>query len=374
MLLGTLHCSCLEHRFLFLKVIQHALRNGQNLGAILFNLDSPRMSKMYFGPPTPQCAQVLALDATVFKTLLSRFPSQTWWSGQADRTKNVTLFRLAIVLQIVGTAFNDAGNRDGHFYETIYSLLDSVSPEYRQTFGDVLMDKLKKLQKEGGGTDWRRQKERWVELFIACAASIGHMEQLGPPGDVISSVSFCTSAVFLTKTHLACDSFFHSRTHVENFDFSTSSEKKTSMDVAVIWGESPMTSKCEFWNYWEPPPPLQITPKCTEIHKNENIQHSCTELYTNEPNSIPNIHFGLFYKIPNLHPNFDPTHEQGRNFWKAKNKYCHSNTQPMCNILSKCRYSFHQIFVLSETQTNLCNQDPDFCILKFEPFYLEPKH
>ena len=51
-------------------------------------------------------------------------------------------------MQIVGTKFNETGKETGQYFETIYSLLDSVSPEYRKTFGDVLMDKLSRLQNQ----------------------------------------------------------------------------------------------------------------------------------------------------------------------------------------------------------------------------------
>ena len=48
----------------------------------------------------------------------------------------------------MGSKFDEIGKESGQYFETIYSLLDSVSPEYRKTFGDVLMDKLSRLQNQ----------------------------------------------------------------------------------------------------------------------------------------------------------------------------------------------------------------------------------
>lgn len=52
------------------------------------------------------------------------------------------------LLQLVGRNFDvmDDDAEASSYYETIYSLLDSISPEYRNTFGDTLAQKLQGLQ------------------------------------------------------------------------------------------------------------------------------------------------------------------------------------------------------------------------------------
>lgn len=50
--------------------------------------------------------------------------------------------------QIVGNEHNSSGNPQGEVYETPYSLLDNVSPGYRQAFGQRLFNKLEKVQKD----------------------------------------------------------------------------------------------------------------------------------------------------------------------------------------------------------------------------------
>lgn len=53
--------------------------------------------------------------------------------------------------RVVGNEYDRTDQADEtlvRYYETIYALLDSTSPGYRQTFGDVLMDKLSQLQQE----------------------------------------------------------------------------------------------------------------------------------------------------------------------------------------------------------------------------------
>ncbi|GAB1599698.1 GSK3-beta interaction protein-like [Argonauta hians] len=50
--------------------------------------------------------------------------------------------------QIVGHDFDVHDVKNGKYFETIYSLLDHVSPEYRNSFGDVLLSKLQKVQEQ----------------------------------------------------------------------------------------------------------------------------------------------------------------------------------------------------------------------------------
>ena len=53
------------------------------------------------------------------------------------------------VFQVVGKDFNIVeSNVTSKHYETIYGLLDSLSPEYRNSFSEALMAKLQTLQPE----------------------------------------------------------------------------------------------------------------------------------------------------------------------------------------------------------------------------------
>lgn len=53
-------------------------------------------------------------------------------------------------LRVVGYAF-DHVNEDlsTHYHETVYSLLDSLSPGYREAFGNALLQRLERLQQNG---------------------------------------------------------------------------------------------------------------------------------------------------------------------------------------------------------------------------------
>lgn len=61
--------------------------------------------------------------------------------------KNVMLVSL---LQVVGYAFDQADdNLQTPYHETIYSLLDTLSPAYREAFGNALLQRLEALKKDG---------------------------------------------------------------------------------------------------------------------------------------------------------------------------------------------------------------------------------
>lgn len=53
-------------------------------------------------------------------------------------------------LRVVGYAF-DHVNEDlsTHYHETVYSILDSLSPGYREAFGNALLQRLEKLKQNG---------------------------------------------------------------------------------------------------------------------------------------------------------------------------------------------------------------------------------
>lgn len=46
---------------------------------------------------------------------------------------------------IVGNRHDDTSNMGNERFETPYSLLDFISPQYRNSFGNALLDKLKEL-------------------------------------------------------------------------------------------------------------------------------------------------------------------------------------------------------------------------------------
>ncbi|XP_072313722.1 GSK3-beta interaction protein [Eucyclogobius newberryi] len=54
-------------------------------------------------------------------------------------------------LRVVGYAF-DQVNEDmsTHYHETVYSLLDSLSPGYRDAFGNALLQRLERLKQQNG--------------------------------------------------------------------------------------------------------------------------------------------------------------------------------------------------------------------------------
>lgn len=51
---------------------------------------------------------------------------------------------------MVGYAFNQV-NEDlsTQYYETVYSLLDTLSPGYREAFGNALLQRLERLKQNG---------------------------------------------------------------------------------------------------------------------------------------------------------------------------------------------------------------------------------
>ncbi|XP_063804518.1 GSK3B-interacting protein isoform X2 [Pseudophryne corroboree] len=53
-------------------------------------------------------------------------------------------------LRVVGSAFDhvDEGSHS-QYHETIYSLLDSISPAYREAFGNALLRRLEALKRDG---------------------------------------------------------------------------------------------------------------------------------------------------------------------------------------------------------------------------------
>ncbi|XP_015431747.1 PREDICTED: GSK3-beta interaction protein isoform X2 [Dufourea novaeangliae] len=73
-----------------------------------------------------------------------------------DVKQHVTDIKLSEKLQklsaagftIVGNQHDDTSNAGNEHFETPYSLLDSVSPQYRSSFGSSLFAKLKKLSDE----------------------------------------------------------------------------------------------------------------------------------------------------------------------------------------------------------------------------------
>ncbi|XP_071113707.1 GSK3B-interacting protein-like [Haliotis cracherodii] len=69
------------------------------------------------------------------------------------RTKEDVLYCVELSIsgfRIVGKSFDTVmEDEPSRYYETIYQLLDTVSPEYRNTFGDTLAMRLKELQEKG---------------------------------------------------------------------------------------------------------------------------------------------------------------------------------------------------------------------------------
>lgn len=60
------------------------------------------------------------------------------------------------VQQVVGYAFNDVNeDLNTQYHETVYSLLDKLSPGYREAFGNALLQRLERLSQNG---QWKRTK------------------------------------------------------------------------------------------------------------------------------------------------------------------------------------------------------------------------
>ncbi|KAK6304430.1 GSK3-beta interaction protein isoform X1 [Coregonus clupeaformis] len=53
-------------------------------------------------------------------------------------------------LRVVGYAFDQVDESlSTQYYETVYSLLDTLSPGYREAFGNALLQRLERLQQNG---------------------------------------------------------------------------------------------------------------------------------------------------------------------------------------------------------------------------------
>ncbi|XP_054653475.1 GSK3-beta interaction protein [Dunckerocampus dactyliophorus] len=53
-------------------------------------------------------------------------------------------------LRVVGYAFNQVDeDLDTQYHETVYSLLDTLSPGYREAFGNALLQRLESLKQNG---------------------------------------------------------------------------------------------------------------------------------------------------------------------------------------------------------------------------------
>nr|XP_033806769.1 GSK3B-interacting protein [Geotrypetes seraphini]XP_033806770.1 GSK3B-interacting protein [Geotrypetes seraphini]XP_033806771.1 GSK3B-interacting protein [Geotrypetes seraphini]XP_033806772.1 GSK3B-interacting protein [Geotrypetes seraphini] len=53
-------------------------------------------------------------------------------------------------LKVVGCAFDHVDeNSEAPYHETVYSLLDSLSPAYREAFGNALLQRLEALKRDG---------------------------------------------------------------------------------------------------------------------------------------------------------------------------------------------------------------------------------
>lgn len=52
--------------------------------------------------------------------------------------------------QVVGYAFDQVDEElSNQYHETVYSLLDTLSPGYREAFGNALLERLERLKQNG---------------------------------------------------------------------------------------------------------------------------------------------------------------------------------------------------------------------------------
>ena len=71
--------------------------------------------------------------------------------------------------QIVGRVYDCVACADvaSQYYETIYALLDNISPQYQRSFGDALMSKLSQLeqsQEDSSPSDVREGAKSWQQV------------------------------------------------------------------------------------------------------------------------------------------------------------------------------------------------------------------
>lgn len=65
------------------------------------------------------------------------------WSSTIERCYH------CVLLQVIGEEFDRNDLDDRKYFETVYMMLDSLSPLYRNSFGNSLATKLAKLATEG---------------------------------------------------------------------------------------------------------------------------------------------------------------------------------------------------------------------------------
>lgn len=79
------------------------------------------------------------------------------------------------LIQVVGESFDENDeNTVSKYYETMYALLDTVSPGYTQSFGEALIKKLSSVQEAVDGDadsnapreEHDDETESWQMLFI----------------------------------------------------------------------------------------------------------------------------------------------------------------------------------------------------------------
>jgi len=55
-----------------------------------------------------------------------------------------------VICQVVGYIFDQVDESlNTQYHETVYSLLDSLSPGYREAFGNALLQRLERLKQNG---------------------------------------------------------------------------------------------------------------------------------------------------------------------------------------------------------------------------------
>lgn len=70
---------------------------------------------------------------------------------KSEQHEMVNLWNLVFVIcQVVGYIFDQVDEGlNTQYHETVYSLLDSLSPGYREAFGNALLQRLERLQQNG---------------------------------------------------------------------------------------------------------------------------------------------------------------------------------------------------------------------------------
>lgn len=89
-----------------------------------------------------------AVKSVQISSVLPNSPDLVYLNLETKENKEFCVELSVRGFRVVSTCFDKIQDLEFKFYETIYALLDDLSPEYRNTFGDTLAMKLRRLQQK----------------------------------------------------------------------------------------------------------------------------------------------------------------------------------------------------------------------------------